>query len=333
MEQIKDHKLLSAEFKQTPNVSGGAKNPKRINPDTIVIHYTASNSLKGAMHAMMGGRKASAHLCVDKDGTTYQLSDLNTKCWHAGRSEYAGRKGLNNYSIGIEIVNVGYLKKVGTNKFIDAYKQKVEPKDVYHGKHRNKCTRSVYWHKYTEEQVEKVAAICEAICEEYDIKFILGHEEISPCRKQDPGPAFPLDELRNKLLGSITPGSKATVKNDDAGIYKLPDPNSGLIEKLEEDEEVTLLLKKGKWYKVRELIQGWVSGKYLEDNDSDDEWDAHVSVSKLNFRATPGGAKLAKALTKDTRVKTLAEKGEWTNVEVEIEGWVQEDDLDGIAEG
>ncbi len=333
MEDVKDNKLIGAEFKQSPNVSGGPNNPRRMKPDMIVIHYTASRTGKSAMRAMMGGRKVSAHLCVEPDGTTYQLSDLNTVCWHAGKSTYAGRTGLNKYSIGIEVVNVGYLKKVGDNKFIDAYKQSVNPDKVYHGKHRNSCTRSVYWYKYPEEQVEKLFGICEALCKEYDIQFIVGHEEISPCRKQDPGPAFPLDEFRRKLLGGVEPGTKATVRIDDAGIYVQPDENSTRLENLDEDEELLLLNKKGDWYKVREKMQGWVAAKYLDDDNTDDEWDAHVAVSKLNFRAAPGGPKLAKSLTGGTKVNILSEAEDWANIEIDIEGWVHQDDINALAAG
>ena len=333
MEKIKDHKLLGAKFQQTPSVSGGASHPKRITPDIIVLHYTASPTAKSALAAMMGGRPASAHLCVDTDGTTYQLSDLNTICWHAGKSKYAGRVGLNSSSIGIEIVNVGWLKKVGENKYVDAYKHPVDPEHVYKGKHRNKCTTPIYWHTYPEEQVQKVFEICEAICKIYPIKYIVGHEEISPCRKQDPGPAFPLDEFRRKLLGGIEPGTKATIKIDGTGIYTHPDVNSSRIEDLDEDEVVVLLNKIGDWYKVNEKMQGWVADKYIDDDDSDNEWDGHVAVEKLNFRASPGGPKLAKSLTKNTKVKTLALAGEWANIEIEIEGWVHKNDLILPAEG
>lgn len=327
MEEIKDHKLIGAKFEQTPNVSGGKNNPRRIKPDMIVLHYTASRTAKSAMYAMMGGRQASAHLCIDTDGTVYQLSDLNTRCWHAGKSKYGNRVGMNSYSIGIEIVNVGWLKKVGENKYVDAYKQPVNPEDVYEGKHRNKCTTPRYWHKYPEEQVQKVFEVCEAICKNYPIQYIVGHEEVSPCRKQDPGPAFPLDEFRRKLLGGIEPGIKATVKVDSAGIYEEPDVNSTRIEDLDEDEVVELLSKAGDWYRVREKMQGWVADRYIDDDESDADWDGRVSVQRLNFRAAPGGPKLAKTLTLNTKVKTLAMAGEWSNIEVDVEGWMHKDDL------
>jgi N-acetylmuramoyl-L-alanine amidase len=333
MEEIKDNKLVGAEFKQSPNVSGGPNNPQRMNPDMIVIHYTASKTGSSAMRAMMGGRKVSAHLCIEPDGTSYQLSDFNTICWHAGQSSYAGRSGLNGCSIGIEVVNVGYLKKIGDNKFVDAYKQPVDPENVYHGKHRNSCTKSVYWHKYPEKQVEKIFEICQALCKEYDIQFIVGHEEIAPCRKQDPGPAFPLDEFRRKLLGGIEPGTKATVKIDDAGIYTEPDENSTRIEDLDEDEELLLFNKKGDWYKVREKMQGWVAAKYIDDDNTDDEWDGVISVPKLNFRSAPGGPKLAKSLVQGTKIKLLSETGDWANIEIDVEGWVHQNDINLPSEG
>jgi N-acetylmuramoyl-L-alanine amidase len=333
MAVINDHKIEEANFKQTPNVAGGANNPQRMKPDMIVIHYTASRTHKGALAAMMGGRQVSAHLLIDTDGTIYQLSDLNTITWHAGVSEYGGRKNLNNCSIGIEVVNVGFLKKVGEGKFVDAYQQAVDPSQVYQGKHRNKCTTPQYWYKYPQVQVEKIFEVCEAICQTYDIQYIVGHEEIAPCRKQDPGPAFPLDELRRKLLSAIAPNTKGTVKNQGAGIYIEADENSQRIEDLDEGEEIRLQARKGDWLKVKEKMQGWVATKFIEDDGTDDEWDAIVSQDNLNFRATPGGAKLAKTLNKGHQLRILGVSDEWTNVEIDIEGWVHKNDIELESEG
>ena len=68
------------------------------------------------------------------------------------------------------------------------------------GVHRNQPEAS-YWHRYTSEQLAVVEAICAALIQRYGIQHILGHEEIAPSRKVDPGPAFPLDAMRARLCG------------------------------------------------------------------------------------------------------------------------------------
>ena len=81
------------------------------------------------------------------------------------------------------------------DKSIKIYKED----EVIKAVHRNQ-TVARYWHAYTDKQIAVVEEICRVLVEAYPIKDILGHEEISPNRKIDPGPAFPLDKLRRLIL-------------------------------------------------------------------------------------------------------------------------------------
>ena len=124
---------------------------------------------------------------------------FNEIAWHAGESSYGGRSGYNKYSIGIEIVNSGPLTKSG-NVYRSWFGAAYNPSDVVEAIHRNQSTAK-YWHVYTAEQIETVRQLCLELMEAYpNIKQILGHEEVAPTRKTDPGPAFPLDTLREQLL-------------------------------------------------------------------------------------------------------------------------------------
>lgn len=315
--EIKDHKFTGIEYNQTPNVSSSP-----LNPDTIIVHYTAGSTASSAIRSMTKKGNASAHLVVDVDGTITQLAAFNQKAWHAGRSSYGGRSSYNNYSVGIEIVNPGWLKKDG-NEYKTYWGKVIPENDVFTGKHRNPQTRMQYWHRYTQEQIDAVTKICETICDYYDIQYILGHEEVSPGRKQDPGPAFPLDEMRDKILNTVpAPGTKGEIlvdlnirsaPNDDADKIALPLDKGTIAEILKEREE---------WLKVKAPLFGWVSKKFIEMDNTDSEWDAKVTVDALNIREEPGGRKVAKALAKDTKVKILEQEDEWSKVETRLIGWV-----------
>lgn len=341
--EVKDHKLTGEGmqgFVQTPNVSSGT-----MHPDTIVIHYTAGPSAEGAVRVLTSPkRKASAHLVVGRDGKVWQLSDFNTITWHAGKATYNAAAKLarpdqnpyfNRFSIGIEIDNAGYLSKIDGKYY--AWWQKSSktssiPEDqVFEGKHRNAVTRSIFWHKYTEEQIKKVFEICEAICKAYDIQYIVGHEEIIPGGKTDPGPAFPLDELREKLIdkgqvfppktvGEVTAEALNIRSHPNAGAEKMSEP-------LEKGHKLELIKEINSWYKVTTNITGWVAKDYIDLDNSDDEVGGHVSASSLNIRSGPGGAnhKIAKPLVKGTPVKILEQNDGWYQVEVAITGWVAKD--------
>jgi N-acetylmuramoyl-L-alanine amidase len=188
--QIVDHKLTDVKFIPSPNIGG------LITPDAIIIHYTAGASAASSIKTLTTkSSKASAHIVIARDGTITQLVPFNIKAWHAGKSEYNGRKNYNDFSIGIEIDNAGKLN-LSSGKYTSWFGAEYDEKDVYTHTEGNKQT---YWHKYTIEQVEAVKNVCRALMNEYCIKELLGHEEISPTRKIDPGKAFDMDWLRNHL--------------------------------------------------------------------------------------------------------------------------------------
>lgn len=132
----------------------------------IILHYTALNDDKSVM--VLTQQSVSAHYLVNDlgDNEIYQLVDENKRAYHAGISAWRKDKMLNDTSIGIEIVNTGYVT--------DASGVKIFP-------------------EYPPEQVKKIAALVKDLANRYMISptNILGHSDIAPTRKQDPGPKFP----------------------------------------------------------------------------------------------------------------------------------------------
>ena len=168
-------------------------------PDMVVIHYTAGSSLESAVNTLRDpGIKASTHLVIGREREIKQLIPFNRIAWHAGKSQYQGRSGINQYSIGIEIDNAGRLTKSGSI-YTSWFGREYHDKEVFEGVHRNESEMS-FWHSYAEQQISCAFSVCLVLKNRFDIHHIVGHEEVSHGRKIDPGPAFPLDKLRQQLF-------------------------------------------------------------------------------------------------------------------------------------
>lgn len=178
----------------------------------VVMHYTAGGSGAASRDYMLksptqkqkllgAGRKiyASAHVIVDRDGSVWQIVPFNRKARHAGRSSWKGLQSLNRCSIGIEIANYGWLDPQGDG----SYKRPDTPRFAAEAvvvAPMPSGTREMGWENYTESQLEAVAQVTRALVYAYpSISEILGHQEIAPGRKFDPGPAFPMQCFRNLL--------------------------------------------------------------------------------------------------------------------------------------
>lgn len=169
-------------------------------PRFIVLHYTANNSTEGTVRVFKT-HPVSAHFVLGRDGELIQMVSTLRVAWHAGKSWFKSKwgtphSGLNAYAIGIELVNYGYKGKhvrsgTNTGSWIEAKHENGGP------------TRK--WQPYTEAQMQVVEELVAALMKKYDIppEHVVGHDEISPTRKVDPGPAFDLEQLRSRLGGRV----------------------------------------------------------------------------------------------------------------------------------
>lgn len=161
----------------------------------VVLHYTAT-SLEGSLALLTKGQVSSHYLIGDDArATIYKLVDEDKRSWHAGESEWMGRTWLNSSSIGIEIVNPGY---------------------------RDTPTGRV-WYPYSEAQVQSLVTLLKDISQRNRInpKFIIGHSDIAPGRKLDPGPLFPWKRLADEGLG-IWPEAQAVARYQAQYAAQLP---------------------------------------------------------------------------------------------------------------
>ena len=137
----------------------------------IVIHYTGMQSKIASLKRLLSPRhKVSCHFLIDRKGQVLRMVDENKVAWHAGKSKWKNCNNLNKNSIGIELVNKGH--KFGYEKF-------------------------------TNRQINRLIKLCLNLKRKFKIKNsnILGHSDISPMRKQDPGEKFPWKKLKQNKLG------------------------------------------------------------------------------------------------------------------------------------
>lgn len=191
-------KLLSyANYVPSPNRGAELRAPK-----FIVVHYTAGSSLASSTRWLCDKRaKSSAHLIIGKDGTVNQLVPFNVVAWHAGASVWDGLSGLNKYAIGIELDNRGPFVRdsKGVLRAVPGGPA-VELDDAFNGTHKHGGAFR-WWDKYPDVQTAKLTAVIKDLCRAFpSITEIVGHDDISPGRKWDPGPALP-------VTGIVTPCS------------------------------------------------------------------------------------------------------------------------------
>ncbi len=273
--KIENHKLVgedgeSIKYQQTPNTGGSFGEGL---PDTIIMHYTAGASVGSSVKTLTNpNNEASAHMVIGRDGGIVQLAPFNVITWHAGPSSYKGREGLNQYAIGIEMDNAGLLEQQG-EQFVSWFGRKYTREEVVKAVHRNQSVQR-YWHEYTEQQIQTAFNVCQLLTETYAIEYLAGHEEIAPKRKKDPGPAFPLDQLRQEILEkdlSQNSGEPDTIPEDGQviasalNIRSNPSSNAKKVAKpLPEGTKVTIQEARSGWYHVKTQIEGWVSADYIE---------------------------------------------------------------------
>ena len=261
---IKDDRLVGSEvsFVETPNKGGD------LSPRYLVFHYTAGRSATSSINWLTNPEsKASAHLVLARDGTITQLAPFNIKTWHAGLSHWDGLSGLNSSSIGIEMDNAGPLKKVGDQ--YQAWFGTLYAEDrVVLAKHKLD-DEPRWWHAYTETQIQKALELAQLLVRHYDLKDVVGHEDIAPDRKRDPGPAFPLAHVRAVVLGrEEEERERYEVTASTLNIRSGPGVEfPPVAEPLKRGTEVVLLEKRDRWNKVELVkngdIEGWVHNRFL----------------------------------------------------------------------
>ncbi len=147
--------------------------------DCVVLHYTDVATIEEALQILTDPeREVSSHYAIDEDGTIYQLVAYEKRAWHAGPSSWQGQDNVNHFSIGIELQNGGY--------------------------HAGYALTGE-WPPFPDAQINALMELLKALMAKFPIPLgrVVGHEDIAPGRKIDPGPVFPWNKVRESLVGDI----------------------------------------------------------------------------------------------------------------------------------
>lgn len=247
----------------------------QIMPKYLMIHYTATDTASSAITwfkqtASQGNSdRVCAHIVLAPDGTITQMAPFNTRCNHAGYSAWDGRTGMNEHAIGIEIVNPGYCEKLGNGSYRRAIANKPDGTPIYKTypsseksrivplKHKHKFWTgkdNQHWFLFTPEQIAAAAKLSKLLIDHYQLSFVVGHDDVSPGRKPDPGPAFPWDEFKSKVFGQPDSIGKifvvSSLTDGYANFRTQAGSGSTVIKKLKTGYEVGLVETYGRWCRV-----------------------------------------------------------------------------------
>ncbi|WP_310619065.1 peptidoglycan recognition protein family protein [Flexibacterium corallicola] len=139
--------------------------------DMIILHYTGMDTAELAISRLCDPRaEVSCHYLIHEDGGILQMVPESRRAWHAGKASWKGQTNINERSIGIEVVNAGHARGVPD---------------------------------YPQVQVDAVIALVKDIGARHAIapERVLGHSDVAPSRKEDPGEHFPWDQLAAANIG------------------------------------------------------------------------------------------------------------------------------------
>lgn len=156
-------------IKEAPSPNFSARPTDLIN--CLVIHDTGGHTVEGTLTWFANpNSKVSSHYVIGRNGQIYRCVDDADKAWHAGLSTLWGEENVNNYSIGIELVDDN-------------------DKDPY-----------------PSEQITSLITLCTALCHAYKIPLnrVVGHCDVAPKRKIDPGKDFPWVEFLMTLGARVS---------------------------------------------------------------------------------------------------------------------------------
>ena len=165
----------------SPNHSKKVRNKRDIK--FVIIHYTGMQSEIESIKRLKNPKfKVSCHYFISRNGRVTQMVSDKNVAWHAGKSKWKKLKNLNKYSIGIELVNKGH---------------------------------QFGYQNFSTKQVNSLIKLCKGLKKKYLIKKenFLGHSDIAPLRKKDPGEKFPWKKLSNYNLGKWYKKNLSVPKN------------------------------------------------------------------------------------------------------------------------
>lgn len=274
-----DHMLITGDNRRIKFIAAHEKNfnaDQKLEPRFVVIHFTTGTNMMSTIHTFLNPvNGVSTHLLVGRTGQVVQFVPFDKVAFHCGLSTWEKERFLNRFSIGIEVDNAGMLRKSpkghkSRDKFI--------PEDQIEFKKHWKESFVRPWQTFTDEQIEVVEKIVRALVEKYPtITEILGHDMVNLINRLDPGPLYPLGELREAILGEAQQKIEAWETTDLCPIYE----NIDYQPPKELPHEVLGQLPKNSKVRVKEVHGKWsmVKVKTSKQGSLTDEMGWVLSIS------------------------------------------------------
>ena len=181
------------EFIEAPSPNFG---PRKAPPHMLVLHYTGMRGGEAALDRLRDpAAQVSAHYMVEEDGRIFRLVPEERRAWHAGKSSWRGETDVNSASVGVEIVNPGH---------------------------------EFGYRPFPEPQIASVLALVGDIRSRWTIEDVnvVGHSDIAPDRKEDPGELFPWKRLAEAGHGlwveaAAAPGAPLAEGEESTAVFAL----------------------------------------------------------------------------------------------------------------
>lgn len=165
-------------------------------PDMVVLHYTGMQTAEAALERLRDPEaKVSAHYMIGEDGQLFRLVPEERRAWHAGVSFWKGERDINGCSIGVELVNPGH---------------------------------EFGYRPFPEPQIARLIALLDDIRSRWEVpqQRIVGHSDVAPARKTDPGELFPWARLAEAGHGlwvepAAAPGEPLADGDRGPGVFAL----------------------------------------------------------------------------------------------------------------
>ncbi len=361
-----DHILATTEgrrFEFIPPHENGYDNSAnhKFDPKYIVMHFTTGTRIESTIsHFKNPSAGVATHLLIGRDGRVVQFLPFNVPANHVGPGGWEGERGLNRFSIGIEMDNVGpvsFVKGKWRRKTVIFEEDEIEK--AVHWKELGMRA----WEKFLPVQVEVTRKIVRALLDKYQesVIDILGHDQVNIRNRLDPGPSFHLEDFRMSLMGRAEPHMKIFALKQPAPMYANADGSTPNVEQSEPDGFLpsgsTVIVSNkehGNLIRVRVTASpdggafkgrtGWIESLAIEPpkalfGNKKKKAEGKIEKRKTSARQAfyprgknPPSPKIkAGVFDAGTEVRKQEEKGEWTLVVVmkmvkgmrSVEGWVQ----------
>jgi N-acetylmuramoyl-L-alanine amidase len=215
----------SPNFDERTNPDGSAQSV-----DILMMHYTGMQTGGAALERMCDSEaKVSAHYMVEEDGRIFQLVDEEKRAWHAGVASWRGNTNINARSIGIEIVNLGH---------------------------------EWGYHEFSEAQIKAVISLSKEILNRHDIpaRNVIGHSDVAPMRKQDPGELFPWQRLAAEGIGLCPAGvqdGEIAVSLGSEPLKQLHHYGYGISEQSSKEEAIAIMTAFQRHFRPSQVNGQW----------------------------------------------------------------------------